>query len=268
MNIYFTSGQVSKLFNISKQTLIFYDKIGLIKPDHIDPNTLYRYYSIEQFFYLYLILALKTSGIELKNIHNYLNEHSIPTTIDLLSSQIRTLNHKIAELETAKNTLDQTLKQIEYGIRLKENNPYYFKYFEEQYLYTFPIDKTDITKDFSLTFSKLANKYIGDYSTMKWNYGCIVSLKPTGEFNNRELFIVLDKPDHTLPLIKRPSGEYLCTFHKGKYDTISETIQKLLDYAEQNCFTILGYVYEHQLINSFMTDDCNEFITEISIGVE
>ncbi|OYP56629.1 transcriptional regulator, partial [Lachnotalea glycerini] len=55
MNIYFTSGQVSKLFNISKQTLIFYDKIGLIKPDHIEPNTLYRYYSIEQVFYLYLI---------------------------------------------------------------------------------------------------------------------------------------------------------------------------------------------------------------------
>ena len=45
MEDYFSIGELSRYQNISKQTLIFYDKLGLFQPAYVDPNNGYRYYT-------------------------------------------------------------------------------------------------------------------------------------------------------------------------------------------------------------------------------
>ena len=42
MNDLFTIGEISKHQNISRQTLIFYDKIGLFRPAYVDPENGYQ----------------------------------------------------------------------------------------------------------------------------------------------------------------------------------------------------------------------------------
>ncbi len=42
---YYLIGEVSKITGISKDTLHFYNKIGLLVPDYIDEKNQYRYYS-------------------------------------------------------------------------------------------------------------------------------------------------------------------------------------------------------------------------------
>ena len=49
MNKLFTIGEMAKLFGINAKTLRYYDEIGLIRPEHTDPMTGYRYYSTGQF---------------------------------------------------------------------------------------------------------------------------------------------------------------------------------------------------------------------------
>ena len=44
----FTVGEMAKLSNISKQTLIFYDRKGVFSPNYVDPDNGYRYYSADQ----------------------------------------------------------------------------------------------------------------------------------------------------------------------------------------------------------------------------
>ena len=44
----FSIGELSKQQNISRQTLIFYDRIGLFSPAWVDPENGYRYYSASQ----------------------------------------------------------------------------------------------------------------------------------------------------------------------------------------------------------------------------
>ena len=58
----FSIGEVSKYQNISKQTLIFYDKIGLFRPAYVDPQNGYRYYSASQLDDLDAILIMKKIG--------------------------------------------------------------------------------------------------------------------------------------------------------------------------------------------------------------
>ena len=45
----FTIGEIAKLFEINIRTLRYYDEINLLKPERIDPNSKYRYYSTKQF---------------------------------------------------------------------------------------------------------------------------------------------------------------------------------------------------------------------------
>lgn len=58
----FSIGEISKLQNISRQTLIFYDKIGLFCPAYTDSNNGYRYYSSSQIDYLDTICIMKKIG--------------------------------------------------------------------------------------------------------------------------------------------------------------------------------------------------------------
>ena len=44
----FTAGEIAKLSGLSKQTILFYDKKGILKPDYVDPDNGYRYYSADQ----------------------------------------------------------------------------------------------------------------------------------------------------------------------------------------------------------------------------
>ena len=45
----FPIGDVARLFHISVSSLRHYEKLGLLQPEYIDPDTGYRYYSIRQF---------------------------------------------------------------------------------------------------------------------------------------------------------------------------------------------------------------------------
>ena len=65
MDNLFSIGELSKYQNISKQTLIFYDKIGLFKPAYVDPNNGYRYYSSQQIDYLDTILTVSYTHLTL-----------------------------------------------------------------------------------------------------------------------------------------------------------------------------------------------------------
>lgn len=70
----FTIGEFSRLAQVTKRLLRYYDEIGLLKPIHTDKFTGYRYYSAEQMPRLNRILALKDLGLSLDQIHRMLSD--------------------------------------------------------------------------------------------------------------------------------------------------------------------------------------------------
>lgn len=71
----FTVGEFSRLAQVSKRLLRYYDEIGLLKPIHTDRFTGYRYYSAEQMPLLNRILALKDLGFSLDQIQRILRNN-------------------------------------------------------------------------------------------------------------------------------------------------------------------------------------------------
>lgn len=72
-------GEFSKICEVSTKTLRYYDEIGLIHPDEINPENGYRYYSIKQLKKMLFINRLKGycfSLEEIKDILQWEQNHS------------------------------------------------------------------------------------------------------------------------------------------------------------------------------------------------
>ncbi|VAW43630.1 Transcriptional regulator, MerR family [hydrothermal vent metagenome] len=76
----FLIGEFSKISQVSKRLLHYYDDIGLLKPAHIEQASGYRYYSAKQLPRLNRILALKGLGLTLEQIKKML--HVVPAKVE------------------------------------------------------------------------------------------------------------------------------------------------------------------------------------------
>lgn len=97
-------GKFSKITGISTKTLIWYDSIGLLKPEKVDENNGYRYYSEESFKKLLNIQFFQSMEFSIKEILNLSNE--------VIENRISHLKDKIAMIE----------KNISFLRDLKEEN--------------------------------------------------------------------------------------------------------------------------------------------------
>lgn len=70
----FGIGTVARLAGVSPRTLRYYDDIGLLSPDWIDPSTGYRWYEPQQIHRLHRILALRDMGVRLIEISRLLDQ--------------------------------------------------------------------------------------------------------------------------------------------------------------------------------------------------
>ena len=101
----FSIGELASYQNISKQTLIYYDKIGLFKPAYIDPDNKYRYYTVKQVDYLDTILIMKEIGFTLNEIQEHMKNYTIDTSLITMREQLTVIDQQITHLELVRNRL-------------------------------------------------------------------------------------------------------------------------------------------------------------------
>lgn len=81
---FFTAGELAALFNIPKQTLLYYDRMGLLSPEFIAENG-YRHYSLKQYLTLEVIVNLRKHDIPISRIKEYVENRDIDTFDKLFS---------------------------------------------------------------------------------------------------------------------------------------------------------------------------------------
>lgn len=111
----FSIGQVSKLYNISKDTLRHYDKIGILKPEVNESNG-YRFYSIKHLDQLGLILLTKDLGISLSDIKSTMESGDLSEYKSLMIKQERLIKQKIETLKRLEKNLVNWQSILDYII--------------------------------------------------------------------------------------------------------------------------------------------------------
>lgn len=83
-NGFFQIGEVSQITGLSKDTLHFYEKAGVLVPDYIDPENQYRYYSRWNLWQIDIISTCRKLSIPLEKVKQILSFRDNEKIVDLL----------------------------------------------------------------------------------------------------------------------------------------------------------------------------------------
>ncbi|UED70394.1 MerR family transcriptional regulator [Brevibacillus sp. HD3.3A] len=106
----FKISEFSKISQVSVKTLRYYDQLNLLKPNHTDRFTGYRYYTADQMFQLNRILAFKELGFSLEQIRQLVGEQ-------ISQEQIRGM-FRLKESEILSNLAKEQAKLTQIKERL------------------------------------------------------------------------------------------------------------------------------------------------------
>jgi DNA-binding transcriptional MerR regulator len=110
----FRIGEFSQIARVSGRLLRYYDSIGLLRPQRIDPETGYRYYSAGQLERLNRILALKDLGLSLDQVARMLDDKISAAEIrGMLALKKAELERSLAEEAARLRHIESRLTQIE-----------------------------------------------------------------------------------------------------------------------------------------------------------
>jgi DNA-binding transcriptional MerR regulator len=98
-----TIGQLAAQSGLSRSTLIYYDRKGLLSPSGRS-ETNYRLYSNKDLEKLNLILTHRNGGLSLKEIAAILDSRSVKSTA-ILSNRLKLLNLDIQKLRQQQQTI-------------------------------------------------------------------------------------------------------------------------------------------------------------------
>jgi DNA-binding transcriptional MerR regulator len=118
----YTIHELSKIANISKRTLRYYDEINLLSPAQINQSN-YLLYSDVEVDLLQQILFYKTIGYSLKSIKSIINNPSFDI-LESLMKQKKLMEEKSLQIQTLLKTIDQTINAVNGGYTMSNNSKF------------------------------------------------------------------------------------------------------------------------------------------------
>lgn len=207
----YSIGETAKLMGVSVQTLRNYSNLKLLKPQYIDADSGYRYYSFQQFHYIDRIKYLRRLGLPLSEIEEILDDGKL----DKMLSNLRVQKHRIEEeLAKIQETYDDIQWYIDYFSYINQhhfnNIPYVLK-MEARYILFVDYLEGDTVESVETRLAVLKNKADLKY---RRQYGYIASFEELEhkKFEPSKYFIYLkEKPKEPAEFyMELPAGEYLC----------------------------------------------------------
>ncbi|MGL5414536.1 MAG: MerR family transcriptional regulator [Clostridium sp.] len=269
MVVKFTVGEFAKLNNLKKQTLIYYDNIGLFKPNIIDENNGYRYYTSDQLELLDNILILREIGISIQDIKSFLDNRDSDKTLHLLKEQR-------LKLKTQAQTINKFIKKIDAKISTLEiidsiDDNVSFIEMDKEYLATETVKSPNDFLQADIAIKKLFKNIdeLGHYYT--YQIGVIISKDSLlkGDFTKSQyVFLPLSKKENEVNTHTKEKGLYAVIYHKGTYDEVGTSYKKLLNKIDEYSFIPISGSYEYSILDSLTSRTKNDYITKIAIKVE
>lgn len=272
MEKHLSISQMAELHNISRQALIYYDKIELFKPIYVDENG-YRYYSPYQIPLLREICFLKSIGIKLKDIKSHIKNRNITTAMSLLKYHKEIIDKEISELLVTRNYIQERLNVYSNVDQFKDElcNPM-IEEFPERKVVFIPYENKISKQELHLTQMKIWN-IVNQYEIIpSRGFGTIImkdQLDKEYIFEGAGGYIALSDTKHNIEnTITLPAGKYACMHKYGMpYDT--EFLYRLIEWINKNNYKIVGNVVDACLLDTTFYDVTNKVdLCQLQIPIE
>lgn len=266
-NKLFEISDFAKISGFNRQTLIYYDKIGLLHPYKV-LNNKYRMYSYSQLPKLTTIYVLKELGVPLKEIKEAIKNTSVSTSLNILESQMKNIENKINRLKLIEDLVNIRIEQIKEGIKNKDNLKIEIIHYDyDRFIYigndinTYHVTDENII-DFYSTAESLGIPGITSEGVIVDNINLLN--KDYGKVSR--MFMRLKGKAYSNKKI--PKGDYLICYAKGDYGKTDYIYPYIYEYINSRNITIIGNSYEEYLIDELSSENPSEFVLKISIEVK
>jgi len=266
----YSIGEVSKLCNVSKKALRFYDEIGIISPDKVSPSNHYRYYSRKSLLDLTIVKYYKQMGFKLEEMRGLLNseeyremERGFLVKINELQDELVAVNVKLTSVSDWYDLLVEAQTVIENDVRdvsVKFIPPKEFGYMDQDYIEDdmeaiINLDWTDylesigndITGAESIAYPSWRDRLSGACQKMRIMQEMILPAKPE-------------------QLVQMGGEMMLSCYHIGPHETIGETYAKMEQYAEEHGYKLAEDSWERYVTDCWTTNNTDMYVTEVRIG--
>lgn len=246
---YMTTAEFAEFCGVTKDTLLWYDKQGILKPAATGENG-YRYYTSRQFFDFSTITTLKQTGNSLKEIRAFQQKHSYEKLQKQFAEKSLQLDEQLRALTRMKRLVDAVRDNLALAGQFPMNTPELI-WQETEYLAT-----TQIPEGYGW-FEEEPEEYvythIRTYRDMdgvaQYPLGTIIAETGLDSPAPEEIayFYPAEKGADTNLWVK-PAGQYVRIFHRGYYGNITNALKIASDYMIQNSLTICGPIYEYDRV--------------------
>lgn len=265
----YSIGDVSRICNVSKKTLRYYDKIGLITTQRKDYNN-YRYYTYDSLLAVPIIKYYKQMGFKLDEMREFIegNPSNVYRAIQ------KSFLSKINELEKAQKEIqlqhssvrdwydlileaEQVIDNKAHEVSVKYVEPMELLFLEQ--VFENDIKASIINIDFTNFVESLKNKITGPVIL---NFS---SFKDRME-NKQQKIRIIQKT--LLPIkedVKTRIGGHIMVacYHIGPHETINETYGKICRWGNDNGYVLGQESFERYVTDYWTTSNSSQFVTEV-----
>lgn len=268
-------GKAAAMSGVSPKTLRYYEGLGLITPKYIDEYTNYRYYDKETLLLIPMIKYYQQIGLSLKRIKDLISFNGCSNHYKYLQQRKSELEKERQQLLISMTSIDDWLQLIIEGEIILQNklvakgeSNISLKYYKEEksyhsikqpYYYNYKesivnIEWTRFLEERQLEVSgPVILKYDSFHQKMSGEIDSVTVLQhvfpESEEFGNFGGFLGLS------------------CYHVGSFDNIQDTYNKMIMFADRNKYKLKEECYERHVIDYWVTQNENEFVTEIVIPV-
>ena len=267
---FFKAGEFAALCGVKKDTLLHYDHIGILRPERVDEETGYRYYSARQFYTFDLISALKKLGVPLREIREYLDRRSPAEFLTLLRAQLETLERERRRLESIGSLLQETISataragEVPFGTVRLEDCP------EEHYIAVEAPDYEHYDERRYLLKIRPLLQQARQHGSLAFPPGDIISRESLedGHFIEDFYYCRVAPDAGAQNIAKKPAGTYAVLYHRGSYESQYDAYRALYDWTRAQGYAILGNLYAEDVLHYLTTPDPECYVARVSVRVE
>ncbi|SES63967.1 DNA-binding transcriptional regulator, MerR family [Oceanobacillus limi] len=273
----FRVGEVAKLFQLSTSKLRYYDEIGIFQPKYTDPDSRYRYYTIEQFVVLDTIIFLKKNGFSIKDIQQHLAQRNPENAKGLLERKLQEVEEEMERLKKVSEKIKSKITTIEEGLSLRDDPTLTYQWFPERpisyYYNDVPIDLIKDSDELYLKDLEELSLSGADYEGFfTGDFGYIVDLESfyqEGPVKYRAVFELLQQnKQDDLETFYLDEGMYACYPHIGPYEKIKASFSFVLTRLKQEGYRVAGAPVEIAMLDESVIQDETAYMSWIQIPVE
>lgn len=268
-----STGEFARMCNVSKELLIHYDKVGLLKPKEVGKNG-YRYYSLKQLYLMDAIRFFLDTGMSMKEVKSYLDQRTTDLFLEATQTGLEKMKRQREVLDARIGMIEKMRYITQRALLFPKNSPR-LSFWDETWLISTDVGLERTQQAFAQAVSEHAEFCKSSAGVTKFPFGRMVHFPDVAhpeDFYYTKLVTWISPPENPLllgdRLICKPRGNYAVILHQGGTSTVEQSYEKLLRYIKLEGFEIMGPVFELDMNSYLMSDSVDDYLLHISVLVD